>query len=139
MSTGGKRAKSVANPGGTDKVFNKLGYFERQTDDWGDTFVLRVQEVATNTYVSVESERATDMRLTDMRLTDTSNGTSTDTYVVAVLSICTLISYFLLSHICRCFGLYHSLGGYICGDSYEGWLWAGKVIKGCWTGRELVS
>ena len=73
MSTGGKRAKSVAIPGGTDKVFNKLGYFERQTDDWGDAFVLRVQEVATDTYMSVESDRAMNMRLTD-----TSNGTSTD-------------------------------------------------------------
>ena len=76
MSTGGKRAKSVAIPGATDEVFNKLGYFERQTDDWGDAFVLRVQEVATDTYVSVESERATDRRVTD-----TSNGTATDTYV----------------------------------------------------------
>ena len=59
MTTGGKRAKSVAITGATDEVFNKLGYFERQTDDWGDAFVLRVQEV----------------------VTDTSNGTSTDTYV----------------------------------------------------------
>ena len=42
VSTGGKRAKSVAIPGATDEVFNKLGYFERQTDDWGDAFVLRV-------------------------------------------------------------------------------------------------
>ena len=49
MSTGGKRAKSVAIPGATDEVFNKLGYFERQTDDWGDAFVLRVQEIATDT------------------------------------------------------------------------------------------
>ena len=65
MSTGGKRAKSVAIPGGTDEVFNKLGYFERQTDDWGDACVLRVQQVATDTYMSVESDRATDMRLTD--------------------------------------------------------------------------
>ena len=38
--------------------------------------MLRVQEVATDMYVSVESERATDIRVTD-----TSNGTSTDTYV----------------------------------------------------------
>ena len=76
MSTGGKRAKSVAIPGASDEVFNKLGYFDRQTDDWGDAFVLRVQEVATDTYVSVESERATDMRATD-----TLGGTSTDTYV----------------------------------------------------------
>ena len=75
-STGGKRAKSVAIPGATDEVFNKLGYFERQTDDWGDAFMLRVQEVATDMYMSVESER-----VTDMRLTDTSNGTLTDTYV----------------------------------------------------------
>ena len=43
--------------------------------------MFRVQEVATDTYVSVESERAIDMRVTDMRLTDTSNGTSTDKYV----------------------------------------------------------
>ena len=76
MSTGGKRAKSVAIPGATDEVFNKLGYFERQTDDWGDAFVLRVQEVATDMYMSVESERATNMRVTD-----TSNGASTDTYM----------------------------------------------------------
>ena len=81
MLTGGKRAKLVAIPGATDEVFDKLGYFERQTDDCGDAFVLRVPEVATDTYVSVESERATNMRLTDMRLTDTLNGTSTDTYV----------------------------------------------------------
>ena len=38
--------------------------------------MLRVQEVATITYVSVESER-----LTDRRLTDTSKGTSTNKYV----------------------------------------------------------
>ena len=81
MSTGGKRAKPVAIPGATDKVFNKLGYFKRQTDDWGDAFVLRVQEVATDTYMSVESERATDMRVTD-----TSNGTSTDTYMSVATS-----------------------------------------------------
>ena len=81
MSTGGKRTKSVAIPAATDEVFNKLGYFERQTDDWGDAFMLRVREVATDTYVSLESERVTNMRVTDMRLTNTSNGTSTDTYV----------------------------------------------------------
>ena len=33
MSTGGKRAKSVAISGATDEAFNKLGYFVRQTDD----------------------------------------------------------------------------------------------------------
>ena len=55
MSTGGKRTKSVAIPAATDEVFNKLGYFERQTDDWGDAFMLRVREVATDTYVSLES------------------------------------------------------------------------------------
>ena len=76
MLTGRKRAKLVAIPGATDEVFNKLGYFERQTDDWGDAFMLRVQEVATDTYVSVERER-----VTDIRLTDTSNGTWTDTYL----------------------------------------------------------
>ena len=86
MLTGRKIAKSVPIPGATDEVFNKLRYFERQTDDWGDAFVLRVQEVATDTYVSVVSERTTDMRVTDMRLTDirltdTSNRTLTDTYV----------------------------------------------------------
>ena len=43
--------------------------------------MLIVQEVATDTYVSVESERATDIRVTDMRLTYTSNGTSTETYM----------------------------------------------------------
>ena len=64
MSTGWNRGKLVAIPGATDKVFNKLGCFERQTVDWGDAFVLKVQEVATDTYMSVESER----------LTDTSNG-----------------------------------------------------------------
>ena len=58
MSTGGKRAKSVAIPGATDEFFNKLGYFERQTDDWGDAFVLRVQEVATDTYVSVKEDES---------------------------------------------------------------------------------
>ena len=40
--------------------------------------------------------------------------------VVAELAICTLISSFLFSHIYRCFGLCNSLGGHICGDSYEG-------------------
>ena len=40
--------------------------------------------------------------------------------VVAVLAIRTLISSVLLSHICTCFGLCNSLGGHICGDSYEG-------------------
>ena len=40
MSTGEKRAKSVAIPGATDEAFNKLGYFEGQTDDWGDACVL---------------------------------------------------------------------------------------------------
>ena len=53
MSTGWNRGKLVAIPGATDKVFNKLGCFERQTVDWGDAFVLKVQEVATDTYVSV--------------------------------------------------------------------------------------
>ena len=76
MSTGGKRAKSVAIPGATDEDFNILGYFERQTHYWGDDFVLRVQEVATDTCVSVESER-----VTVMRSTDTSNGTWIDTYM----------------------------------------------------------
>ena len=38
--------------------------------------MLRVQEVATDTYVSVESER-----VPEMRQTDTSNRTSTDTYM----------------------------------------------------------
>ena len=73
MSSGAKRTKSVAIPGATDEVCNQLGYFERQTDNWGDAFVLRVQEVATDTYVSVDSERVTDMKLTDLRLIDTSN------------------------------------------------------------------
>ena len=76
MSTGGKGAKSVAISSATDEVFNKLAYFKRQTDNWGDASVLRVQEIVTDTYVSVESER-----VTHMRLTDTSNRTSTDTYV----------------------------------------------------------
>ena len=76
MSTGGKRAKSVAIPGATDEDFNILGYFERQTHYWGDDFVLRVQEVATDTCVSVESER-----VTVMRSTDTSNRTWIDTYM----------------------------------------------------------
>ena len=49
MSTGGKSAKSVAIPGATNVVFNKLGYFERHIDDWRDAFVLRLQEVATDT------------------------------------------------------------------------------------------
>ena len=44
--------------------------------------MLRVQEVATDTYVSVESERAIHMSATDMRLTDTSNRTSTNMYVL---------------------------------------------------------
>ena len=58
---------------------------------------------------------------------------------MAVVAIRTLISSFLLSYLCTCFGLCNSLGGDICGDSYEGELWGGKVIKGCWTARELVS
>ena len=41
MSTGGKRAKSLAIPSATDEVFNTLGYFKRQTDDWGDAFCNR--------------------------------------------------------------------------------------------------
>ena len=76
MFTGSKRAKSVAIPGAPDKVFNKLGYFERQTADWGDAFVLRGQKVATDTYVSVETEKGTEIRLTN-----SSNGISTDMYV----------------------------------------------------------
>ena len=40
--------------------------------------------------------------------------------IVAVLAIRTLISSFLLGHICGWFGLCNSLGGHICGDSYEG-------------------
>ena len=36
------------------------------------------------------------------------------------LAIRTLILTFLLNHICTCFGLCNSLGGHICGDSYEG-------------------
>ena len=40
--------------------------------------------------------------------------------VVAVLAIRALISSFLLSHICTCFGLCNSLGGHICGDSCYG-------------------
>ena len=73
MSSGARRTKSVAIPGATDEVCNQLGYLERQTDNWGDAFVLRVQEVATDTYVSVDSKRVTDMNLTDLRLIDTSN------------------------------------------------------------------
>ena len=60
-------------------------------------------------------------------------------HAVAVLAIRTLISSVLLSHICTCFGLCNSLGGHICRDSYDGQLWAGEVIKGCWTAREIVS
>ena len=53
----GKRAESVANPGVTDGEISNLGYFERQTDDWGDAFVLRNQEIETTptvTYVTVD-------------------------------------------------------------------------------------
>ena len=42
------------------------------------------------------------------------------THAVAVLEIHALISSFLLSHICTYFGLCNSLGGHICGDSYDG-------------------
>ena len=63
MSTGGKRAKSVAIPGATHEVFNIMGYFERQTHDWGDDFVLRVQEVATDTYMSVKEDESLSLKL----------------------------------------------------------------------------
>ena len=58
---------------------------------------------------------------------------------MAVLAISTLISSFLLSHTCTCFGLCNSLVRHICGDSYEGQLWAGEVIKGCQTARDIVT
>ena len=48
----GKRAESVANPRVTDGEISNLGYFERQTDDWGDAFVLRIQEIETTPTVT---------------------------------------------------------------------------------------
>ena len=61
-----------------------------------------------------------DGELHELRETIIRGGHRTLGHAVAVLAIRTLISSFLLSHICTCFGLCNSLGGHICGDSYEG-------------------
>ena len=48
--------ESVANWGIGNKVINNLCYLEKQTDDWGHVFVLRVCGImgkSTDTYVSV--------------------------------------------------------------------------------------
>ena len=79
----GKRVESVTNPGVADGVINNLGYFEKQTDDWGDAFVLGVRGImgkSTDTYVSV-----VDMPVSGVsRLTNITNDgiPSIDTYVL---------------------------------------------------------
>ena len=79
----GKRVESVTNSGVADGVINNLGYFEKQTDDLGDAFVLGVRGImgkSTDTYVSV-----VDMPVSGVsRLTNITNGSipSTDTYVL---------------------------------------------------------
>ena len=53
----GKREESVTNLGVADGVINNLGYSEKQTNEWGDAFVLGVCGImgeSTNTYVSVD-------------------------------------------------------------------------------------
>ena len=79
----GKRVESVTNPGVVDGVINNLGYFEKQTDDWGDAFVLGVYGImgkSTDTYMSV-----VDMPVSGVsRLANITNDgiPSIDTYVL---------------------------------------------------------